>query len=751
VEESRLRELTKLEGTLRKEKQLLGEQCGWALSEMEVNARIPMPAIRMAVHSLCEQQMTTVAEDVTRLKAQWEAFCRQNHYHKPHLFIKDSYINTAPLSQRALKLRLVREAVETWRLRKDRDSMLFEDDLSYLMGKYHTARIRQNDYERYYILAARYGPFSEREFNLDPRPGRRYFIAASKGAIKLQLLWDRYWAMTKLRRYRAARMIQKYYRRRYYYKMYHPIINLRLKIGKKTYYMYCWHAWLHYNHLCRKIKEALEYQFNTFIKNNFLAWKRFAKESKALREGKAFTMIARSKNTIAYFKFKQWVRFSDGNRKLKIRLRRLFGFPHFDLWVQHVKWSKHIKNVNLCAARIQALFRMMLHRRKFLRKKRAQLKLVEFSKIVLCVRQVRRRRRAEVLMQFAEWSPGESNRRNNRANEVEKQRLVKRQQYVAEKEKGALAGLRKHLNSKDGQMNLDHLIRLPSTTEKMNARYPEKKYTSLSKEDKCKLVAKSLGEECSRVIRLLESHNYNTKHPPFIQCADVRCGATCTSEAQYHSHLKESAPHCGNPPQFSEFHMMLRHQVTRVLCRLHSCYCRIADLVQCRICVIVTHFDTQCTTVLLYSPVCLLVYILQRGQELLRTYLTRLHGIAGLVQYYDAYFAVQEWKKLQTGAEGFETKALNILEVSHHPLAPVGAVCQRDCGLCNGGLCVVAMVFQSVVQSVHGNLILYHIDGPTDVPVSVRTVVLAEGLGAAAGPQLPGGSADGRHAEHRQA
>jgi hypothetical protein len=127
----------------------------------------------------------------------------------------------------------------------------------------------------------------------------------------------------------------------------------------------------------------------------------------------------------------------------------------------------------------------------------------------------------------------------------------------------------------------------------------------------------------------------------------------------------------------------------------------------------VTHFDTQCTTVLLYSPVCLLVHILQRGQELLRTYLTRLHGIAGLVQYYDAYFAVQEWKKLQTGAEGFETKALNILEVSHHPLAPVGAVCQRDCGLCNGGLCVVAMVFQSVVQSVHSNLILYHIDGLT--------------------------------------
>lgn len=561
VEESRLRELTKLEDTLRKEKELLGEQCGWALNDMEVNARIPMPAIRLAVHNLCQQQMLAVAEDVKRLKEQWEAFCRQNHYHKPHLFIKDSYINTAPLSQRALKLRLVREAVETWRLRKDRDTMAFEDDLSYLMGKYHAARIRQQDYERYYILAARYGPFSDQEFNRDSRPGKRYFIAASRGAIKLQLLWDRYWAMTKLRRYRAARTIQKHYRCRYYYRKYHPIIRLRLRIGKKTYLIYCWHAWLHYNHLCRQIKDALEYQFNTFIKNNFIAWRRFAKEAKAGRELRAQTMIGRATNAIVYFKFKAWCRFTNGQRNMKIRLRRHNGFPHFDVWVQHVKWLKHLKKVNLSASRVQALFRMVLARRRFLRKKRAQLKLVEFSKIVLCVRHVRRLRRATVLQEFEQWAPSESSRRHNRANETEKQRLVKRQQFVAEMEKGALAGLKKHLNSKDGHLNLDHIMKLPETAEQMAARYPAKNYATLPKDGKYKLIAKSLREELCRVIRLLEAHNYNAKHPPFIRCADVHCGATCTSEQQYLTHLKESPPHNGHSPQFAEFHLLLRHQV----------------------------------------------------------------------------------------------------------------------------------------------------------------------------------------------
>eukprot|EP01032_Pedospumella_encystans_P008892 gene8892-10510_t len=60
VEESRLQELTKLEGTLRKEKELLGEQCGWVLSDFSLNPRVPIPATRLAVRTFCEQQMVKV-------------------------------------------------------------------------------------------------------------------------------------------------------------------------------------------------------------------------------------------------------------------------------------------------------------------------------------------------------------------------------------------------------------------------------------------------------------------------------------------------------------------------------------------------------------------------------------------------------------------------------------------------------------------------------------------------------------------
>jgi hypothetical protein len=75
------------------------------------------------------------------LVASWHDFASKHHYDKPHLFLKRSYLDCAPVEQKALKKRLVKESVRTFRLRMDRDSMAFEDDLSYLNGLYATAKV----------------------------------------------------------------------------------------------------------------------------------------------------------------------------------------------------------------------------------------------------------------------------------------------------------------------------------------------------------------------------------------------------------------------------------------------------------------------------------------------------------------------------------------------------------------------------------------------------------------------------------
>lgn len=638
VEESRLQELSRLEGILQQEKRLLGEQCAWVMDDFQFHARIPLPATRLAIRNLCDEQIRKAQAEADKLTQTWKDFCLNNHYDKPHLYTTESYLKAAPAGQRALKLRLVREAAQTWRLRKDRDTMRFEDDLSYLSGKCYEAKLRAKDYERYFILAARYGPFTEEEFNADPRPGKRYYIKAVRGAIKLQMAWDRYWAVQRLRRYRACRLIQKYVRRRQVFKRLYPIIRLRLKVGKKTYYMYCWNMWLEYNRICRRIREAIEYRLESTTRHYFDAWNKYVAGRKAQRVQNVQLMRIRTANANLYNKFARWQHYTRSNRKLKLHLKRLFAFPHFDVWVEYTKWSKHVKRLNRAATCMQSLVRMFVGRVLLLRAKRAQVTLKGFNLLVLCVRTVRAKRQAQVAKEYDEWKPQELVRRAHRLNDLERARILKRQSQAQEKEKAAQRQLRKHFKSSDGQLQLAEMIQDPSTaaaynqqpmfqsgrrgfsahttlTEDLDRSTKEQKsgFSSLTKTAKMNYAQSLLLRECAAVARQLEIHNYNTKHAPFICCPDPRCGTTFTTEPQYHGHMAAAEVHGGRPPQFSQFHILLRHY---------------------------------------------------RGQELLRHYLMRKHGLAGIVSCFDAWVAVQEWRKTPTTNEQFISKAMNIFDVS---------------------------------------------------------------------------------------
>ena len=92
VEESALEELTKFENLLRHERSLLGEQCSLSLTDNFFEARIPLPAIRMAVQNTCEERMKRIRREITSLNADWNTFAKENHYNKSHLFLKNSYL-----------------------------------------------------------------------------------------------------------------------------------------------------------------------------------------------------------------------------------------------------------------------------------------------------------------------------------------------------------------------------------------------------------------------------------------------------------------------------------------------------------------------------------------------------------------------------------------------------------------------------------------------------------------------------------
>jgi hypothetical protein len=418
----------------------------------------PLPAVRYAIHSLCEEQMSKVRKELITLNQQWNSFCRANHYHKNHLFLKNSYVDCAPYAQKAMKLRLVKEATQTWQLRKERDTMSYEDDVSFLTSLYFDALYRQRDYERYYILAIRYGNMNEEQFNMDDFPGKRYYKRVTKATIMIQHTWDRYWAVMKLRRYRAARTIQKYWRCYHVYKKLHPIIKLRLKIGKKTYYIFCFSRWKEYNRIVKNIKNALTFQLSNTQQICFNAWSNYIKEQRRDRERVLERFSRRFRNLALYHTYSYWKLYVITNKKLKLKLRRLFAFPHFDIWVEYTRWSKHIKHVNKAVIRIQCLLRKTkakrIHKKRFYsREKIFHLGLVWISKIL-----TKKRRFQQLTKEFLEWKPIELKRRQQKLNDTEKSRLQKKQLYLSDKEKNAFKELKKHLNSSNGIDQLKYLV-----------------------------------------------------------------------------------------------------------------------------------------------------------------------------------------------------------------------------------------------------------------------------------------------------
>jgi hypothetical protein len=122
------------------------------------------------------------------------------------------------------------------------------------------------DYDRYFVLATRYGNMTSVEFSLDSRPGLRYYVKVTDAALKFQRIWDRYWGLIKVRRHVAARHIQKVFRCHNIFSKLYPIIKLRKKFGKRTYYMFAFAMWKQYNRLVKIIRESIKFYRQNRVK-----------------------------------------------------------------------------------------------------------------------------------------------------------------------------------------------------------------------------------------------------------------------------------------------------------------------------------------------------------------------------------------------------------------------------------------------------------------------------------------------------
>jgi hypothetical protein len=381
---------------------------------------------------------------------------------------------------------------------------------------------------------------------------------------------------------------------------------MRLKVGKKSYYLFCWSKWIEYNSICRRIKEAIDFHFYNYKNLCFAAWKEHILNLKNNKEAilKRF-YIKYGNNSSVHSTFTRWITYTNHNKEIKLKFRRIFQNPHFFVWTKYVAWNKHVKSLHKAAKCIQAKFRSFIKRKKFITAKKAVGKMKEFCTIVLSNKFARLKRNFIIQNGFKEWLPFEIDRRLNKSNEGERQRLIRRQNLIQEKEKISISELKKHLRSPDGKLQLNDLVQ--ELTEKNI-----KEFVSLSRDKRINFAKNELITKCSNITRQTQIHDFNAKFSPFITCPDPSCCTISTTELQYHSHVLNSEKHIQNDHQFSEFHIMLKHK---------------------------------------------------KGQESLKKYFLNNHGVSTQLNCLEAWISIQDWKKIPSSRKEFISKAINIFEM----------------------------------------------------------------------------------------
>ena len=548
VEEARLEELSKFENVLREEKFRLGEQCAWLLNDTEVQACVPTPATRLALHNLCESEMRTLRAQIVRLNTEWDAHYKKNSYNRPPVYMKHAYTDAAPLAQKAMKLMMVKDAQDTWRIRKDRDTMLYEDDMSSLVMRYEDAHERKLDYDRYFVLATRYGHWDEEKFYQDNRPGKRYWTRVMKAVVGVQRIWGSYWAVRRIRLFRGARALQTLWRSFYAYKWNHPVIKMRLKIGKRTYYAFCWMRWMEYVDIIKAIKAKIRWARFRPAREGFMIWKAFWDDTQRGRVGIMRRFVKRMQNAGLAGCYLKWVNYKNYRKSIKSKVKRwLSGYFTFDVWINYTKYRRYIRKLNNSATTLAASYRRLVAQKAFNVRRDALRCLLRFSIILKNWTFVAVKRRRFLDREFIMWHEKELERRATLAATNERNRGHRIQLIVGEKEKLAAQKLRRHLRGKHGKVQLRDEARL------FNGLQTKTKSAA-------QLARADLIRRCVGATRMYECHNFDIQYAPAHRCADAGCDTIFTDDGQYHRHLLESPRHRGKHQNWSGFHMMLKNQ-----------------------------------------------------------------------------------------------------------------------------------------------------------------------------------------------
>lgn len=690
VEESRLEEMVRFESTLKREQAIIASSTNGQFTTKSIfehnslDPRHPTEDIKLAMNSLSENRLKFLSTEWSKLHERWSKHVAHFGYNAPNVFREFAYMTHAAMTReinnsadswllkhcppymQERKIKGAKAAAKSHRGRKDRDTMLYEDDRSFLIQQIFEAKARSDDYKRYCDLAKIFGPMPPAEWSkAKSRPGLLYYIRATTNAIKIQRVWDIYWSTYKLRRYRAARRVQTKFRAWYGYKSLHPLIILRMKFGKRTYYFWCWAQWVRYNYLVKAIRTRLEHMRTFWRDLCWVNWKSYVSAKIAKKQSILSKFRLRFDSRMGCFH--RMVLYRNKSKRIKCWLRRTWNVPQLTLWIEYVAQSKRLKALNKVIVPVQAYLRMIQKRKFYLKMKKSRPFLLKFVLLLYCRAQVTRQREAQVQEKFITWGPEELARRASSKVENERRRLLRERQVAEEKATTALTELKRHLRSGNGKTQLRQHIH----------EHRAKHSFAISKRKAQEHSESEIFSRCFACNLDLHIHEYRTTKPPHIVCADPTCKLTFSSDELYIQHMIEMCDESDDVP--------LQQKESR---RGSAILAKAISIKKAQEKALVAATDgrkgkkkvnnmakkhasvgtieSASSNIREHAAVDYAKFHIilksESYRDALRNYLSRKYGIGKLVNTLDCWHEINAWKKTSISSDSFVKRALVIFE-----------------------------------------------------------------------------------------
>lgn len=255
---------------------------------------------------------------------------------------------------------------EMLRTQSEKLRMQEEEEEQKAIARLIESEEREADYEKFVLLADRFGPLDGELFCMSRRPGRLYEHLTYASATLLQIWWKIMWPHRRVVKEEAALMLQRVYRgklgrERYaVLRRYEDNVGVMLRRIMNRAIHLTFSKWHEYTLQRVGAKKLIRRIMNRLAADVFEMWHTNAREEIEERNAKLRVALARFTNKILYQSVRTWEEMYRSAQRVKAMMRRhLRGMKQhvFEEWRDNARDQKEQRRQVEAASFLQRIWR----------------------------------------------------------------------------------------------------------------------------------------------------------------------------------------------------------------------------------------------------------------------------------------------------------------------------------------------------------------------------------------------------------